>query len=133
MTKFSKKVNGSRTSLGQTNLHAMPVNPVTVTQQLNPVNVGNASSAIDLYGIPKLPILGNIAAANMPPAIASVISAPIQFKEWGNPNTTQEPINTDSVSTPGNQKTFSIYTGLLDSEPAILVSSEFQPLYDALS
>lgn len=147
MTKFSKKVNGSRTSLAQTNLHAMPVNPVAVTQQLNPVNVGaaptlpvlanvnlvvsNASSAIDSYGIPKLPILGNIAAANMPPVVASVISGPIQLKEWGDPNTTQEPINTDSVSTPTNQKIFSIYTGLLDSEPAILVSSEFQPLYDA--
>lgn len=147
MTKFSKKVNGSNISPAVANLHAMPVNPVAVTQQLNPVNPGaaptlpvlanvnlvvnNASSALDSYKIPKLPILGNIAAANIPSAVAAVISNPIQLKEWGDPNTTQEQINTDSVSTPGNQKTFSIYTGLLDSEPIVLVSSEFQPLYDA--
>lgn len=147
MTKFSKKVNGSKTSLTQVNLHAMPVSPVTVTQQLNPVNTGaaptlpilanvnlvvnNASSALDSYGIPKLPILGNMAAANMPPAVAAVISNPIQLKEWGDPNTAQDQINTDSISTPNNQKTFSIYTGLLDTEPTILLSSEFQPLYDS--
>jgi len=147
MTKFSKKTNGSNVNVAQVNLHATPVSPVAVSQNLSTatgaaaptlpvlsnvnVIVSNASSAMDLYGIPKLPILGNIAAANITPAAAAVISTQIALKEWGDPNTTQEPINSDTVSTPENQRVFSIQTGLLESEPTIILSSEFQPLFDS--
>lgn len=132
MSKFSKKINGSVVKPSQTNLHATPVAPSapSIVGNVN-VIVNNAASALDSYGMPKLPILGNMAAANIPSAVATIISKPITLKEWGDPNTTLEPINSETVAPPENQRIFSTQTGLLESEPVVIVSSEFQPLFTA--
>lgn len=135
-TVTSKQVSTSKVNSTEAIYHASPVTSFSPTgnQAVSDLTAANLREVIvnfqddTVKSLVKLPVLENTIAADFSSAILNV-PVNVKLPDQPDPNTSLEPIDTDVVSS-GNQKIFSLQTGLFETEPSIIVSSEFVPLYN---
>ena len=131
MSKSSRQLSTKKVNATGAKFHAAPVSNFSpVSLQFDGTLISGAQTVLEEAKNQKssitLPVLNNSVSSVVSTALVSPIN--VKLIEQPDPNTSLEPIEQEIAFT-NNQKLFSLYTGFAETEPAIVLSSEFIPLY----
>jgi len=133
MIKSSKLFSGTASKIPSTTLHSTPVTSASPTpSKANSSTNFNQQNAQSLFSSARIEEFASSlsSVANKLPIVS--IKPPILHKQLEIPNLFQDSVDLEVTSpSNSNQKVFSQYTGIVETEPSVILMSEFIPIFSS--